>query len=110
MSQELFSTKNKTQYFLSNQLKKEFMQIFEEKLKTVLLNDPDFEALFWYDSPENFLDAVTRFNLQVFDLAKNSMVTPDSLKIILPENNQLFVNQIKTTLNQRFIKIGFQNN
>lgn len=110
LSPELFSIQNKTQYFLSSQVKKDFVQTFEDKMNTVLPKDPDFEALFWYDSHENYLRAVTRFNLQIFDLATNSMVTPDSLILILPDQDHLFVNQLKTTLNRRFIKISFQNN
>jgi|GEM_PF-1731331 len=103
---ELFSAKNKTQYRLSNQHKKEFLQIVDDQIKATFAKDPDFEALFWFDSVEKYKTAISDFNLQVFNFATISQVTTNAPRFEYPFRDASFVAQLDSLLDRRKITLN----
>lgn len=108
LNPELFSAKNKTQYFLSSNEKKAFLQIIEDKLNTILPKDPDFEALFWFDDLPDYSASLNQHNFMVFELASVSEVTNEIPDFVLPDKSPTFGHQINSILNRKGIKINFE--
>ena len=107
LSPDLFSVKNVTQYRLSNSLKKDFLTIVDEKLNASLTKDPDFDALFWFDTPAGYTSALTAFNIEVFDAATLSELTQGTTSFVIPSQNPDFVNQLTSVLQKRSILLSF---
>jgi len=82
-STKLFA-ENRVQYFLYKKLKQKFINMILNNLDSILLSDPCYEDLFWFEDKKEFEDAVlklTRLKINHTD----SVSFRDSTKLIIKD-------------------------